>query len=472
MLIFRPSLQKSLKSRSSRTIRQPTSNPVPPRNPYRAILRRDYPEPFIALLVFILGIWLWDHYFGRPQGYPPGTEEVALVKIDRDLRLAETMSVDPAWLRWLAGADDPALARENARLALESLIRERAIGLRGLEAFAVLKADQTGRPAREMLVEMMQGQSVMDFGETARRLATHRGTWWEARLVEEWEKSARPEVTWQQAHGADSRQIRTRAIITRSAVWLLALAGLAFVPHTLRELRAGFSRRSHGYGDAWPLPLGLVVFLVSTLAWIGFTMTLEIGISVLPGLHPVLAILLDSAARLLPALIALGLLFRRPSHAVRVLGLDQPAATRAILGLFTLLMIIDQILRAAFGSGADREPGGGLSAGEAGWWGLAFGVVSACLLAPVAEEILYRGVLFRSLRNCLGLVAAAVLSSAVFAVLHFYNGYGLASVGVFGCACALFYSSRGALASCIVLHMLYNASIKIPEWIIYHCPLG
>jgi membrane protease YdiL (CAAX protease family) len=459
-------------SRFSGAISERSSSPVPPRNPYRAILRRDYPEPFIALLVFILGIWLWDHYFGKPQGYPPGTEEVALVKIDRDLRLAETMGADPAWLRWLAGADEPARARENARIALESLIREQAIGLRGLEAFAVLKADQTGRPAREMLVEMMRGESVMDFGETARRLASHRGTWWEARLVEDWEKSARPEAMWQQAHGADSRQIRNRAILARSAVWLIALVGLAFVPHALRELRAGFSRSPGGYGDAWPLPLGLVVFLVSTLAWIGFTMTLEIGISALPGLHPALGILLDSAARLLPALIALGLLFRRPSHAVRALGLDRPAATRAILGLFTLLMLIDQALRAALGTGADSEPGGGLSAGEAGLWGLAFGVVSACLLAPVAEEILYRGVLFRSLRNRLGLLVAALLSSAVFAVLHFYNGYGLASVGVFGCACALFYASRTALCSCILLHMLYNTSIKLPEWIIYHAPLG
>ena len=58
------------------------------RNPYLEILRRDYPEPLIALLAFVLGIWLWDHYFGKSQGYEPGTEEVALVKIDRDLRLA------------------------------------------------------------------------------------------------------------------------------------------------------------------------------------------------------------------------------------------------------------------------------------------------------------------------------------------------------------------------------------------------
>jgi membrane protease YdiL (CAAX protease family) len=57
-------------------------------------------------------------------------------------------------------------------------------------------------------------------------------------------------------------------------------------------------------------------------------------------------------------------------------------------------------------------------------------------------------------------------------VLHFYDGYGLASVGVFGFSCALLYSGTGSLSTVIALHMLYNAAIKIPEWIVYHAPLG
>jgi membrane protease YdiL (CAAX protease family) len=94
------------------------------------------------------------------------------------------------------------------------------------------------------------------------------------------------------------------------------------------------------------------------------------------------------------------------------------------------------------------------------------------LLAPLAEEILYRGVLFRSLWNRIGVLPAAVLSAAVFAVLHFYGGYGLLSVGIFGFACALLYAGTGSLTTVIVLHGLYNFSIKIPEWIVYHSPLG
>lgn len=104
--------------------------------------------------------------------------------------------------------------------------------------------------------------------------------------------------------------------------------------------------------------------------------------------------------------------------------------------------------------------------------GLLFMLLSACVAAPIAEELLYRGILFRSLGSRMGVLAGAVISSAIFAVLHIYDGYGLASVGVFGFACAVLYASTGSLTTVIAFHMLYNLSIKLPEWIVYHAPLG
>jgi len=453
------------------TIESSRTTPIPARNAYRAILRRDYPEPLIALLVFILGVWLWDHYFGKPAGYPPGTEQIALVKIDRDLRVAEMMADDPAWLRWLAGAGTVGSTREEALIALGKLSAEQAMGGEGLEAYAIILAVHEGLPARQILNEILQGRAGPDFVEKSTELAAHRGTWWHARWVGEFEQDLSPVDGWRDAYDAGGRQLRVRVIAVRSGVWLLGLAGLIFVPQTLIRLTHGLRAKPSGYGGAWSAPLGLVVFLVAVLASVGFTMTLDLGIGALPGLHPLAGILLDSAARLLPALIALGLLFRRPSHAARVLGLNQPPNARLILGLFSILMMIDLLLRALM-PGTGPEPGEGLGVGEAGLWGLAFAVVSACLLAPVAEEILYRGILFRSLWNRLGVLPAAVFSSAVFAVLHFYGGYGLISVGVFGISCALLYAATGSLTACIGLHVLYNSAIKLPEWLIYHAPLG
>jgi membrane protease YdiL (CAAX protease family) len=444
---------------------------VPDPNPYRAILRRDYPEPLIALLCFILGIWLWDQYFGKPAGYPPGTEEVALVKIDRDLRLADRMEEDPAWLRWLVGVDAPEVVRQNSLEALAKLAADGSLRISGLEAFAILKAEHEELPMRDVLAEMIQGHDLTDLGEVSKRLANHQGTWWDARRVESLENEMAPVTMWRSAYDAESLQLRQRAVIARSAVWLLGILGIAFIPRSLRMLASGLKARPRGYSSAWPLPLGLVVFLMSTLAWIGFALVLDTGIATLPHLHPLAGILLDAVARLMPALIALGILFRRPSHAVRVLGLDGKLSLPSMFGIFSILMIVDLLLHSFIGGDA-TEPGGSLSASEVGLWGLAFALSSACLLAPLAEEILYRGVLFRSLWTRLGVLPAAIFSSAVFSILHFYNGYGLASVWIFGFSCALLYAGTGSLRSCVGLHMLYNSSIILPEWWIYHGALG
>lgn len=430
------------------------------------------PEPFIGLLAFVLGIWLWDHYFGKPGGYAPGTEEIALVKIDRDLRLADAMAADPPWLRGLAGVEDPVTARSNALQAFQTLATEKALSLQGLQAFAIVTAEHHHLPPGEVLNDMIHARIIWDFPEISEQLARHRGTWWHAKWIAAAEATTQPACPWKPTFEHDSQQLRTRAILARTAVWLIGMVGLGFLPGACLVLKRGLNAKRRGYGGAWPLPLGLVVFLVATLAWIGFTMTLELGLGTLPELHPILGILLDSAARMLPSLIALALLFRRPSHAIRVLGPNQPIATKTILGLFSLLLIIDQGLRCALGAGEATEPGGGLSAGEAGLWGLAFTITSACLLAPLAEELLYRGVLFRAFWNRLAVFPAALLSAAIFAVLHFYNGYGLASVAIFGLSCALLYAATGSLSSSIALHILYNSTIKIPEWLIYHGPLG
>jgi membrane protease YdiL (CAAX protease family) len=424
------------------------------------------------LLAFILGIWLWDHYFGKSEGYLPGTEEVAMIKIDRDLRLADAMEEDPEWLKWLVGVDQPAATKADALQVFRKLAAENSISPQGLEAFAIVRAVHERLPVQATLGEVLQGGTISDFRETSEKLANHRGTWWHAKLIESWEQTAPPSAYWRQIHGQDNFQLRSRAIAVRSVIWILGLIGLGFVPTALRCLKGGLTKKPSGYGGAWPMSMGLLVFLVATLAWIGFSMTLDLGIASLPNIPPVVVILLDSAARLLPTLIALSLLFKRPSHAVRVLGLNQKAQVRVILGMFSLLMVTDQVLRWLVGAAQMNEPGGGLNLGDAGIWGLVFAVMSACLLAPFAEEILYRGVLFGSIRNRLGVVPGALLSAAVFAILHFYDGYGLLSVGVFGFSCALLYAGTGSLSTVIALHILYNTSIKIPEWIVYHAPLG
>jgi membrane protease YdiL (CAAX protease family) len=405
----------------------------------------------IALLCFILGIWLWDHYFGNDAGYAPGTEEIALIRIDRDMQLAEAMAADPALLRWLAHARTPDDALEVGIVSLEALLAENALGPTGAHAYAALLSTRDATPVDDYLQKMPFPSGDPD-----------SPTWWNLKIA-----SGKFEFPLNDR----TATLRTRAILVGSIIWGLGLVGLAFLPAALRCLAGAFRTKPKGYSTGWIPSLGLMVFLLATLAGIGFTMMMEFGVMATGGMPPYALLAMDTAARLLPALIALSLLFRRPSHAVRTLGLNGHVHPPVILGLFALLVLIDQPLRWALGGFTAADPTGGLSFADSGIYGLVLPIVSVCVVAPIAEEILYRGVLHRSLSNRMGVLAAAVISSVVFAALHFYDFYGLASVAAFGFVCALAYQSTGSLIDVIALHMLYNASITLPEWTIYHAPI-
>ncbi len=361
------------------------------------------------------------------------------------------MADDPPLLRWLAHAQSPEDAVADGINSLELLIYGQALEPTGYHAYAALLATRDGAPVENYL-------SQLNFPSDD----PTSPNWWNIKI-------ASKNFTFPQTTTTET--IRNRAVSVGSIVWGLGIVGLAFLPKALRCLRNAFREKTRGYASGWNPSLGLMVFLLATLAWIGFTMVVNLGIDQIPGIHPAAIILLDTLSRILPTLIALGLLFRKFSHIPRVTGLNRGIDPPVLIGLFSLLVVIDQILRLVLGRFTAEDPTGGLSYADSGLFGLVFLIVSACLVAPIAEEILYRGVLYRSLANKTGVLAAAILSSVIFASLHFYDIYGLVSVATFGLVCALLYQATGSLANVIILHMLYNTTITLPQWIIYHAPL-
>jgi len=85
--------------------------------------------------------------------------------------------------------------------------------------------------------------------------------------------------------------------------------------------------------------------------------------------------------------------------------------------------------------------------------GSLFGLV---LLAPVVEELVFRGLLFGTLRRGLNMWTSAVLSAAVFAVAHGYGAWGFASVFFSGVLWALAYERTGSLLPPILAHAATN----------------
>lgn len=82
------------------------------------------------------------------------------------------------------------------------------------------------------------------------------------------------------------------------------------------------------------------------------------------------------------------------------------------------------------------------------------------VIAPIAEELFFRGLVYGALRSSIGPVAAALSVSTIFGLLHFTGGgTGLivAPLIVLGVAFCLLYQRTGTLYAPIALHAINNA---------------
>jgi len=82
-------------------------------------------------------------------------------------------------------------------------------------------------------------------------------------------------------------------------------------------------------------------------------------------------------------------------------------------------------------------------------------LVIACIIAPLYEELLFRGTIYRGLRGRFGRVVAIVASGTFFGVLHF-NWAGSIPLAAFGMILAIAYEYTGDLRVSIVAHALFN----------------
>lgn len=86
-------------------------------------------------------------------------------------------------------------------------------------------------------------------------------------------------------------------------------------------------------------------------------------------------------------------------------------------------------------------------------------LVNGIVWSPFYEEVVFRGVLFSALRDRLGVFLAAVLSSILFASLHFYSLPGFLGVALFGFVNALVCHYTRSLIPSIAAHICTNLII-------------
>jgi membrane protease YdiL (CAAX protease family) len=150
----------------------------------------------------------------------------------------------------------------------------------------------------------------------------------------------------------------------------------------------------------------------------------------------------------------------RPGFA-RQLRLARPRTPRValvVLATLATVVIVDQIylINQRF-SPVPREyleTLEGLRPTDA--WNFSLVFLGLCVLVPLAEEVLFRGMIQQIFTRNTGGVAGFLLAGLVFGAIHL-NGHLLVSISFFGIILSFFYFATGNLTYPIMSHALFNA---------------
>lgn len=213
------------------------------------------------------------------------------------------------------------------------------------------------------------------------------------------------------------------------------------------------SARSRVLVIAWCLlvPLGVVVgYLVLGLAVVSVLGEPILATIVLSG---IVALLIGAVRLLRPQWLA-------HDPARRPLS-ETPRLARAVLGCWVLALLAGQSLALWLYSlgGSTGFDHSVQTRQEAGVLAV---LVLALVAAPLAEEMVFRGLLYPLLRQRAGILASVLTTAAVFALMH-GNVVQFASVLPLAVLLALVYERTRTLLPSVLMHLVFNlAAMLLP----------
>jgi membrane protease YdiL (CAAX protease family) len=136
------------------------------------------------------------------------------------------------------------------------------------------------------------------------------------------------------------------------------------------------------------------------------------------------------------------------------------AAAASGIGLIVLLAAVGSLLRWI---GVDVVPPPSLDILPHNLSQLFFAIVLIAIIAPLAEELIFRGLLLDWLKQKINVWAAALILSVIFALLH-NNGFKLGAIGAMafgvrmtlGLASSVFAIRFSSLRASFVMHAAFN----------------
>jgi membrane protease YdiL (CAAX protease family) len=220
-------------------------------------------------------------------------------------------------------------------------------------------------------------------------------------------------------------------------------------------------------GRTWGVPDAVLAVVAVPLVLAVFVALVTVGLDLPDAALPVAASLVLGVLA-----YATGQRAARQSGGWRAaIGLDLPewSDTWRIVG-WTVLLVLAQLgsvllLLLLVPPLRDVEPESNVDfIADQGLAGLLVFAVLAVTVAPVVEEVLFRGVALRGFMLRLGFWPAALLSTTFFALLHVQrptagSAFVVASIFPLGLVLCLLARRTGRLGPCIGVHALYNAVV-------------
>ena len=146
----------------------------------------------------------------------------------------------------------------------------------------------------------------------------------------------------------------------------------------------------------------------------------------------------------------------------RALGLRWPGLVPAVVqamrayGILCCLALAAAWLLQRLGAGL-LPAATSLLRGDEGWPGVALLFLLTVVLAPIAEEILFRGFVYGGLRTVMPTGSAAVASALIFSLAHLQPApEAVAAIAAIGLALALLYERTRSVVPGMLLHALHN----------------
>ncbi len=347
-------------------------------------------------LVVILGVaWAWMTWGEvREQMARPGNidTEVVLQYYDRELRMTEAGGRSGGYGGWISGADEVEEWLEQSRRTIrETYLPDLALpGIDLLDAIALRLEEQVtpddGRTDPDYRMEMKE------------YLLSGEGRAWDFELF----LAAGEDPTVRDFYETRNDSLLRRSVWSGTIYQVLFLLGLAAAGYVFLKKRVTLPQASR-VPDSWAATTVLGGFFLANLLLTPWVWALYSGYEIYYAFGGLLDLylLFDFLWRCFPALFLTLLFLKYPQHPWRVFNLGKGVNWLLLLAGLGMVGALDWLLYlAAPVSGTDPTDFMETASPDAG--PLIALLVSSVILAPVFEEISFRGFLFQGLKSKTG----------------------------------------------------------------------